>query len=426
MGGVPGAVSGGVSGAQRVLVVEPSPELLRRAARAGFLVWSLADRGRRGGAHLREVAGRSRGLLLVDTGDAPAVRGAVACAVREHGIAHVLNLGGVRTAGPVFAAAQDAGVAVNPAHTVEVLTDRGALRALLSPHPRLRVRARRAYGGAGVERAVAGFGGQAVVVRSARPGGPRRAELLRGQREVGRWRLGQGGGGQEPFVVEEYLPGPQYAVETLSVDGMHQVLGIIALETTGPPHFVTTTHLYPAPLAGRDEAAIRSAVCAVLDLAGFENGAVRTTVVHGPGGTPRVLACRPGLDRADHAARLVRLAGGADLEEAALRALTGEVPAAVPAGRSAVVGLVCGPPGDGAGDGAGGGFDGGGFGAGVLAGVRELPCVAGVEVAGRGVSPGCAAHGHGLVAVVGAGARQALGHLAAARARLAGVGREVT
>ncbi|GAA1405813.1 hypothetical protein GCM10009639_53120 [Kitasatospora putterlickiae] len=354
-------------GGERVLVVEPSPGLLRRAARAGFLAWPLAD-----------------------TGDAAALRAAVAGAVREHGIAHVLNLAGVRAAGAVFAGAEDAGVAAHAAHTVEALTDRGALRVLLGRHPRLRVRARRVWGADGVQEAVGGFGGQAVVVRSALAGGRRRAVLLRGEREVRRWRLGQAGSGErEPFVVEEYLPGPQYAVETLSVDGMHQVLGIIALDTTGPPRFVTTTHLYPAPLAGRDEATVRSAVCAVLDLAGVENGAVRTTVVHSPGGTPRVLASRQGLDRADHAARLVRLAVGADLEEAALRALRGEVPAPVPAGRSAAVGVLCGA------DGVRCGADGG-------------RC------------------GHAPVAVVGAGPSQVLGLLAAARARLAGVGRGVT
>jgi biotin carboxylase len=390
-------------------MVLPSHRLVRKAAEAGCRVWSVWDPALRDSAYLDEVARYSEGLLLVDMEDETALRAVVARAAREHQVTHVMHLGDGRTVASVLAEAEELRIGVNPPHAIRLLGDRAAMRELLRTHPRLRVHARRAADADGVKEALEHFAGAPVVVKSAYAPVGRGAELIRDKQDLRRWEQRvDAWSACGPFIVEEYLPGPQYAVETLSVDGMHQVVGVTATRTTGAPHFVTTSHLHPAPLAVRDEAAIRSAVCALLDLAGFENGPAHTEVVQDPGGPPRILASRAGLG-GDRIPLLVELATGIDLEEESFRALTGGVLARAPARRTAVVGFFRFPENRPA------SLTG-------LAELRALPYVRAVELPMRPDEPNFRAAGlsshRGSVVVVGAGPEEAAEHLAAARERL--------
>ena len=50
-----------------------------------------------------------------------------------------------------------------------------------------------------------------------------------------------------PLLVEEYLRGPEFSVETLTVRGEHHVIGVTR-KLLGPlPHFVEQGHLFGAP-----------------------------------------------------------------------------------------------------------------------------------------------------------------------------------
>ncbi|GAA2486121.1 ATP-grasp domain-containing protein [Streptomyces gobitricini] len=325
--------------AERVLMVLPSERLVRTAAAAGCRVWSVWDPALRERAYLDEVARHSERLLLADLDDEAGLRALIARTAREHRVTHVLHLGGARAVTPVLAEAEALGLGANPVDAVRTLGDRGAMRELLWSYPRLRVRAERAVDAAAVRRAVTRFAGFPVVVKSAEVSGSCGATLLRGPYGLADWeRAVVARGTPGPFLVEEYLPGPQYAVETLSVDGMHQVAGITTTRTTGPPHFETVSHVHPAPLGDRAEAEIRSAVCALLDLAGFENGPTHTTVVRTPDGI-RVLASRAGLG-GDGIPLLVELARGTDLEAESFRALTGGLLTPPALGRTAMAGFV--------------------------------------------------------------------------------------
>ncbi|UGY92397.1 ATP-grasp domain-containing protein [Streptomyces gobiensis] len=390
--------------ANRVLMVLPSHRLVRKAAEAGCRVWSVWDPALRDRTYLDKVAQYSEQLLLADMDDETALRALIARTAREHQVTQVMHLGGVRAMGPVLAEAEALGLGANPAHAVRLLSDRGALRELLRTHPRLRVHARRAADAAGVREAMAHFAGAPFVVKSAVASGGCDAAFIRDTHELGRWeRRAAALGSCGPFVIEEYLTGPQYAVETLSVDGMHQVVGITAARTTGPPRFVTTSHVHPAPLGVRDEAAIRSAVCALLDLVAFECGPAHTEVVQTPGG-PRILASRAGLG-GGHIPLLVELASGTDLEEETFRALTGRVPMLASARRTAMIGFFpfsedrSAPLSD-------------------LGGLRALPYVRAVEFPTRPGGPVPRTTGHtshrGFVVVIGAGPEEAAEHLAAA------------
>ncbi|WP_053743336.1 hypothetical protein [Streptomyces sp. NRRL WC-3618] len=70
--------------------------------------------------------------------------------------------------------------------------------------------------------------------------------------------------------------GPEFRVETMTSNGMHQVVGI--------------AHSCDAPPAEPEQATLRSAVMALLDLAGHESGPARTTVVLTARG-PHIVGC---------------------------------------------------------------------------------------------------------------------------------------
>jgi biotin carboxylase len=80
------------------------------------------------------------------------------------------------------------------------------------------------------------------------------------------------------LVVEGYVDGPEYSVETQSRDGRHVVLAITAKHSTAAPHFIETGHDLPAglPIAARE--AIEAEVTAALTTLGHRTGPAHTEV----------------------------------------------------------------------------------------------------------------------------------------------------
>ncbi|MFD3556168.1 acetyl-CoA carboxylase biotin carboxylase subunit family protein [Streptomyces goshikiensis] len=125
------------------------------------------------------------------------------------------------------------------------------------------------------------------------------------------------------LLVEEYLEGPELAVESLSRAGRHRVLGWSRRlpgpgPGTGPGLAAAAGHDLPAALDPATAAAVRALVRGVLDLAGHRDGPSHTEVVltaHGP----RLVEAhaRPG---AEELTQLLRLAHGTDVLGLALAA----------------------------------------------------------------------------------------------------------
>ncbi len=85
-------------------------------------------------------------------------------------------------------------------------------------------------------------------------------------------------GGEFPLLVEEYIDGPEYSVESFSRDGVHQVLAVTEKSTTGT-HCVEVAHRMPAPGIGKAEAAsLGNAVSRLLDAIGHRVGPAHTEV----------------------------------------------------------------------------------------------------------------------------------------------------
>ncbi|MFD7876774.1 phosphoribosylglycinamide synthetase [Streptomyces sp. NPDC059766] len=146
------------------------------------------------------------------------------------------------------------------------------------------------------------------------------------------WRLGLST--NPPAVYERLRSGdgegqvpagaPRVGVETLTVDGIHHVVGMTAQRTTGPPDFLVTGWLHPAPLTDDEQKFISAVVEERLTASGYRFGPAHTEVALLPYG-PRIVSCHAHLG-GDRIPLLVEIARGFDLEAAVFTGLLGSPP----------------------------------------------------------------------------------------------------
>ncbi|MDO5134844.1 MAG: ATP-grasp domain-containing protein [Eubacteriales bacterium] len=74
-------------------------------------------------------------------------------------------------------------------------------------------------------------------------------------------------------MVEGYLEGQEYSMETISFEGRHTCLAITRKFTTGSPHYIETGHMQPALLTREEEEGAKEMVFAGLDALGVRCGA---------------------------------------------------------------------------------------------------------------------------------------------------------
>ncbi|WP_331446415.1 pyridoxal-phosphate dependent enzyme [Streptomyces xanthochromogenes] len=122
-------------------------------------------------------------------------------------------------------------------------------------------------------------------------------------------------------LVEEFVQGDEYSVETFTHDGVTTCIGVTAKSVTAGPHFVETGHVFPAPLPTGAAAELAETVIAALDAVGWRSGPAHTEVKLTASG-PRILEINPRL-AGGMIPELIRQAIGADLLEQQLRAATG-------------------------------------------------------------------------------------------------------
>lgn len=306
---------------KRLLMVMPYSQFVRKAAEEGFEVWAVWDPSLREETYLDEVAEHAQELLLADFSDEAGLRALIAGTVRAHGIGTVLHLGAEASMPPVVAEAEALGVSPNPASAVTRLNDKAAMRALLAEHELSVVRAE----SAATTEAVAAAAGRMplpVVVKPTGASGSRGVALIRDADDLEEWSARVTEAGLlGPYVVEEYLQGPEYSVETLTADGVHHVIGITAKQTTGAPFFVETAHVHPAPLAPEERSAIHAVVIGLLDLAGYRFGPAHTEVILTRRG-PRIVESQTRLG-GDRIPLLIETASDFDIESAIFRTLAG-------------------------------------------------------------------------------------------------------
>lgn len=112
-------------------------------------------------------------------------------------------------------------------------------------------------------------------------------------------------------LIEEYLDGPEYSVETLTWQGRTEVVAVTRKLLTPPPAFVEIGHAVPAPLPGAERRACAELVGAALAAIGYDFGAAHVEIRLTAAG-PRIIEvnCRPAGDRIT---RLAHLATGVSM-----------------------------------------------------------------------------------------------------------------
>jgi len=112
------------------------------------------------------------------------------------------------------------------------------------------------------------------------------------------------------FLVEQYVEGPEYSVETFTFDGRHVVVAIT--EKLTMPNFIEVGHAQPARLAPDDELALSRCIGDFLDAVGLDQGPAHTEVRLSATG-PRVIESHDRIG-GDRIGDLVEAAYGIDLE----------------------------------------------------------------------------------------------------------------
>jgi cysteine synthase A len=123
-------------------------------------------------------------------------------------------------------------------------------------------------------------------------------------------------------VVEEYIDGPEYSVETFSIADAPTFIGITAKHVTRPPHFVETGHLFPAVMPAETADDIWNTVQQALKAVGYAAGPAHTEVRIDPDGWVRIIEINARL-AGGMIPELVREATGVDLLNQQLAAASG-------------------------------------------------------------------------------------------------------
>lgn len=80
-------------------------------------------------------------------------------------------------------------------------------------------------------------------------------------------------------VVEEYMEGPEVSVETLTINGVCNVIQITDKLTTGSPHFVEMGHSQPSMLSSNLKEQIKKVAIAANKAIGIKNGPSHTEII---------------------------------------------------------------------------------------------------------------------------------------------------
>ncbi|MEU8513836.1 pyridoxal-phosphate dependent enzyme [Kitasatospora sp. NPDC048722] len=125
-------------------------------------------------------------------------------------------------------------------------------------------------------------------------------------------------------LVEEYLDGPEFSVETFSWAGEVRCVGITQKHLGGPPHFVEHGHVFPAAVPPHVADDLTGAARRAVRAVGLTNGAAHTEVRLTPEGAAVIEV--NGRLAGGMIPELVRLSTGINLLEEQVRAALGRPP----------------------------------------------------------------------------------------------------
>ena len=321
---------------QNLVMVMPYQAYLRKAQAEGFRVhaiWDTAEAERLFGAqaaqYLADVEALADGFRLVDFTDDAAYADAIRAAVRETGADYVWHVGNEESMMLAYEVADELGIAVNSPQSVALLNDKLAMRTLLRDKGISAVRFAVVEHWSEVEAVLADFT-LPVVLKPATLSASRGTFLLTDPADLPAWGESLAAYSYDgPLLVEEYLSGPEFSVETLTVRGEHHVIGVTR-KLLGPlPHFVERGHLSGLP-ATAETTQIAALAVDLLDAVGYQCGPAHTEIILTADG-PRIVESQARLG-GDKIPDIIQIAQGFDIARAIFGALAGRAPEQAPAG----------------------------------------------------------------------------------------------
>ncbi|MDQ3405093.1 MAG: ATP-grasp domain-containing protein [Actinomycetota bacterium] len=327
----------------RLLMVMPYRQLVRKAKAEGFWVGAIWDPALQSADYLDDVREAADFFVLADFGDDEELRRTIREVAREHDVSTIYHIGREDSMVSTYEVAEDLRAELNPASAIRLLADKHAMRELLAERGLSAVTFAAAETRHDVADALRTVGYPAVVKPTALAGS-RGVFLWQGPDDREAWTAAVDQYAYDgPFLVEEYLRGPEYSVETLSADGEHQIIGITEKWLGPPPSFVEVGHVHPAPLPDDRRQAIEELTIALLTVCGYRFGPAHTEVIWTENG-PRIVESQARLG-GDRIPRLVELSTGLDIEQAIFARLAGHSPEPVSHTATAIVRYFTFPPG---------------------------------------------------------------------------------
>lgn len=116
------------------------------------------------------------------------------------------------------------------------------------------------------------FEGFPCVVKPIKGASKRGVSFCKDDRDFSE-ALKYAGDGENEILVEEYITGREFSVESLSFRESHHIIQITDKDSSGPPHFVELGHHQPSTLPPLIKERVISGVRRILEKVGFENGA---------------------------------------------------------------------------------------------------------------------------------------------------------
>lgn len=208
----------------------------------------------------------------------------------------------------------------NSLNVVSALRDKSRMRAMLSTSPELGIRHHSILSATALPTALTSVGVPAVV-KPRYGSGSAGVYFIEGDPDIGAVQRALEQSGTQDFLVEEFLAGPEFSVETITTRiGEHYVCGVTDKLTD--ERGVEIGHSSPTVVPEASRLAIVSLVRRFLDAIGFEWGPAHTEVIVTEAG-PRVVESHDRIG-GDKIRDLTAHAYGLDLLELTLDLLAGE------------------------------------------------------------------------------------------------------
>lgn len=125
------------------------------------------------------------------------------------------------------------------------------------------------------------------------------------------------------IIVEEYMEGPEVSVETLSINGICNVIQITDKLTTGAPYFVEMGHNEPSMLNEEIKKEIAKVASAAVNAVGIKNGPSHTEIKVTKNG-PKIVEIGARLGGDNITTHLVPLSTGIDMVKCCIQIALGE------------------------------------------------------------------------------------------------------